>query len=133
MVYFHSVHVNCFSYVACGLANIYCPETENCFIYCTSSGCVGAPIYTYLSDPDYLYDDSLLSTTCESDDCLIEAHFCGNVSDITTCIWSESMYPLTCNSTDCNVCRHSAFDFDRHKMYKIYWCPCCPQYRTVPV
>ena len=105
--------VNCAAENACYFADIYCPVTAGCSVYCDPDAdepcdtwtLSYSPIQIYLPDPDNLFDDSLLSISCESD-CAFEHYFCENIADTTTCIHPLSITPLTCNATDsdCNVC-----------------------------
>ena len=107
-----SVKVNCRGDYTCDFADIYCQATEQCSIYCekdANSTCGLVPeavLEVYLFDPDNLYDDSLLSISCESGDCDVQHYFCGNNSYIPQCAISRLTTPLTCNATDshCNVC-----------------------------
>lgn len=97
----HSVSVQCTERYACWNANISCPETTNCSVYCdpdSTNVCDGADVF--ISDTDGLYDDSLLSISCESGDCMMFIHQCTDIEVLTSCTRSTVVEsePLDCST-----------------------------------
>ena len=101
------VYLECDGQYGCLHLELYCPETAECALNCSSSGyvCDGE---LFISDPGGQHDDSLLDIHCEDDDCLLITWWCPEIENTTTNC-DRSMYlpvtPLDLNCTaDSGVC-----------------------------
>ena len=97
-----SVFVQCTGNQACLSLHLYCPQTAECQLYCDgdsdpNSPCDGADIY--IADPDNSYDESLLTISCDSGECLMYENWCIDM-EYESCSRSSFMTltPLNCTA-----------------------------------
>ena len=108
------VYLECDGQYGCHDLELYCPETAECALNCSSSNyvCDGQ---LFISDPGGQHDDSLLDIHCEDDDCLLILWWCPEIENTTTDC-GRTMYlpvtPLDLNCTaDTGVCEVRPFYF----------------------
>ena len=105
-----SVDVACNGSFACLNTQMYCPETAGCSIHCdpdSLSPCDGADLY--ISDPDKSYNESLLSISCESNDCAIFKYLCVDIGALNctqSTVLNLTALDCTSDSDHCLVCTY---------------------------